>query len=47
MVPKGTARLRAAVSATHTIEELNYCLQVLKGGAAKFPAVLKQHQPGT
>ncbi|MFA6543695.1 MAG: aminotransferase class I/II-fold pyridoxal phosphate-dependent enzyme, partial [Limisphaerales bacterium] len=40
VVPKGMARLRAAVSATHTIEELNYCLQVLKEGTAKFPAVL-------
>ena len=38
------ARLRAAVCATHTIEELNYCLKVLKEGAAKFPAVLKRHQ---
>ena len=44
VVPKGTARLRAAVSATHTLDELNYCLQVLKAGAAKFPAVLKRHE---
>ncbi len=44
VVPKGLARLRAAVCATHTTEELDYCLKVLRAGAVKIPAVLKQHQ---
>jgi 7-keto-8-aminopelargonate synthetase-like enzyme len=39
VVPKGTARLRAAVSATHTREDLDRCLAVLESGADRFPAV--------
>lgn len=33
VVPRGTARLRAAVSASHSREELNYCLAVLTAAA--------------
>lgn len=43
VVPKGLARLRAAVCATHTLEDLDYCIEVLKEGARGVPAVLKQH----
>lgn len=41
VVPKGTARLRAAVSATHTLEQLERALEVLRAGAEKIPAVLR------
>jgi 8-amino-7-oxononanoate synthase len=40
VVPKGQARLRAAVSATHTREELDYCLEVLREGAEEVGGIL-------
>jgi 8-amino-7-oxononanoate synthase len=40
IVPKGQERLRAAVSATHTREELDYCLQVLRDGAEEVGGIL-------
>lgn len=33
VVPKGTARLRAAVSASHTLEDLDFCLAALRASA--------------
>jgi exodeoxyribonuclease VII small subunit len=40
VVPKGTARLRASVSASHTDEDLNYCAQVLTEGAREIGGIL-------
>jgi 7-keto-8-aminopelargonate synthetase-like enzyme len=39
VVPEGTARLRAAVTANHTIENMDYCLQVLKEGATELQII--------
>ena len=36
VVPKGTARLRTAVSAAHTREDLDFCLEVLRAGAEEL-----------
>ena len=40
VVPKGQARLRAAVSATHTRDELDFCLTVLREGAEEIGGIL-------
>jgi 8-amino-7-oxononanoate synthase len=40
IVPKGQARLRAAVSATHTREELDICLTVLRESAEEIGGIL-------
>ena len=40
VVPKGTARLRAAVSATHSREALDFCISVLKAGAEEVGGIL-------
>ncbi|HEY5539982.1 MAG TPA: aminotransferase class I/II-fold pyridoxal phosphate-dependent enzyme [Coriobacteriia bacterium] len=40
IVPKGQARLRAAVNATHTAEDLDYCLSVLREGAEEVGGIL-------
>lgn len=40
VVPKGTARLRAAVSATHSREDLDFCISVLKAGAEEVGGIL-------
>lgn len=42
VVPKGTARLRAAVSATHHQEDLDYCIDVLLQGAMEVGGILDQ-----
>jgi glycine C-acetyltransferase len=39
VVPEGTARLRAAVTANHTIENMDYCLQVLEEGATELQII--------
>lgn len=40
VVPKGMARLRAAVYATHRKEDLDYCAQVLSQGAQEVGGIL-------
>jgi glycine C-acetyltransferase len=40
VVPKGTARLRAAVTAAHTREDLDLCLSVLREGAARVGGIV-------
>lgn len=40
VVPMGTARLRAAVNAAHLIEDLAYCVSVLREGAELIGGVL-------
>jgi 8-amino-7-oxononanoate synthase len=47
VVPKGLARLRAAVSATHTLEDLDYCIEVLKEGAQIIPATVEPAIPNS
>jgi glycine C-acetyltransferase len=42
VVPKGTARLRAAVSAAHSREDLDFCLSVLRAGAEEVGGILGQ-----
>ena len=39
VVPKGTARLRAAVSAAHSHDDLDFCLSVLRAGAEEVGLV--------
>ena len=41
VVPKGTARLRAAVSATHGREDLDFCISVLVAGAEEVGGILQ------
>lgn len=41
VVPKGTARLRAAVSAAHTREDLDFCLSALRAGAEEVGGILQ------
>lgn len=43
VVPKGLARLRAAVTSAHSVEDLNHCLRVLEEGARSMPDVLRKH----
>lgn len=46
VVPKGTARLRAAVSAAHSREHLDFCLSTLRSAAAEVGGILgKQGTP--
>jgi glycine C-acetyltransferase len=40
VVPKGTARLRTAVTASHTREDLEYCVGVLEEGAKAIGGIL-------
>ena len=40
VVPKGTARLRAAVSASHSLEDLDFCLNVLQSAREEGLATL-------
>lgn len=40
IVPRGQARLRASVNATHTREDLDYCLKVLTEGAKEVGGIL-------
>ena len=40
VVPKGTSRLRAAVTAAHTREDLDLCLSVLREGAARVGGIV-------
>lgn len=42
IVPKGQARLRASVNATHTREDLDYCLEVLTRGAEEVGGILRR-----
>lgn len=42
VVPKGFARLRAAVSANHTREDLDFCISVLQAGAKEVGIILEQ-----
>jgi 8-amino-7-oxononanoate synthase len=39
VVPKGMARLRAAVSAAHSREDLDFCLSVLRSGAEEVGGI--------
>ena len=41
VVPKGMARLRAAVYATHSTEDLDYCARVLQQGAQEVGGILQ------
>jgi glycine C-acetyltransferase len=41
VVPKGTARLRAAVSASHTRQDLDYCVRVFQEGAREIGGILR------
>lgn len=41
VVPKGTARLRAAVSAAHTREDLDFCLSALRAGAEEVGGIMQ------
>ncbi|HET7293199.1 MAG TPA: aminotransferase class I/II-fold pyridoxal phosphate-dependent enzyme [Vicinamibacteria bacterium] len=40
VVPKGTSRLRAAVTAAHTRADLDFCLSVLRRGAGKVGGII-------
>jgi 7-keto-8-aminopelargonate synthetase-like enzyme len=40
VVPAGLARLRACVSANHRLEDLDYCADVLIGGAQEIGGIL-------
>jgi len=40
VVPKGTARLRAAVAASHRRADLDFCLSVLRAGAEEVRGIL-------
>lgn len=42
VVPKGTARLRVAVSAAHTRDDLDLCLSALRAGAEEVGGILRQ-----
>jgi hypothetical protein len=37
VVPKGTARLRAAVTALHRTADLDYCVAVIREAADRYP----------
>jgi glycine C-acetyltransferase len=39
VVPEGLARLRACVSAAHTIEDLDYCAEVIIEGGRKYGVI--------
>jgi 8-amino-7-oxononanoate synthase len=45
VVPKGTARLRAAVSATHSRDDLDFCVKVLKKSAEEIGGILTNRAP--
>lgn len=40
VVPEGLSRLRATVSASHTLEDLDYCVQTLVAGAHEVGGIL-------
>ncbi len=40
VVPKGTARLRASISANHKPQDLDFCISVLREGAEELKGVL-------
>lgn len=46
VVPKGMARLRAAVSAAHTQDDLAYCVSVLQEGASVIGGILEREDLG-
>jgi glycine C-acetyltransferase len=47
VVPRGTARLRAAVSAAHSRADLDFCLSVLREGAEETGGILREDpRPG-
>jgi glycine C-acetyltransferase len=39
IVPKGEARLRAQVSAAHSLEDLDYCVNVIEKVAKKLEII--------
>ena len=41
VVPKGTARLRAAVSAAHSREDLDFCIAALRDGTLDDNSILR------
>ncbi|MCI0394742.1 MAG: aminotransferase class I/II-fold pyridoxal phosphate-dependent enzyme [Chloroflexi bacterium] len=41
VVPEGQARLRATVSANHSLEDLDYCVEALTAGAKEIGGILR------
>jgi glycine C-acetyltransferase len=39
VVPEGLARLRACVSAAHTVEDLDYCADIIIEGGRQFGVI--------